>query len=594
MRLSLGTFVFATAGFSLCVAATASAEQFDIISRSPVSPGVERVRIDKPNPTVHSVEYPSITFLAGDTVAITAGGCVQSGGHGNTWHRYVNPSGGNADRLYKGLITIPFATGVLELIAKYQGASVTVRAGVPAGAHLQLGFQDDGYGDNGYYSHDNGPNDQCKGNDGGPAWVVLVITHGGQQTPSPGGPWDLLYTQFDENGIPLNPDWRNNVEHHAFPDPASCTWPWNGAASPLCTNQIADNDTYWVCQTFSKNFGFGGHANWTAGTYNGSVTWEEKSIPTQDDEYSVNLATPGSAGATSGRSDGIHVEFDSDETIDTLTDNFKLPWWKLFRSAVDAGNTQAHALIDGKEMIVTGLIGLDFAHNPGAESHPAWDLAIHANSNQSDDTWAIFARNWGNEGYCSGDQHVISYLGNRYTMSLKWPAGAVSGTVKPNTQFWADGQTVPSMSITFVPGQEVQVTFFGLADPSAQQLIGGELHIAWTMQPGRRFPAVAGLSAARIAAAARAPQPDVAEAFVTRATSSLSPAQRTTFQASLPTRTRAAHTGVRVPVKATPRMVRLAGRPTIRSVHDAKLVALKDAQIAALRKAYGGTIPGMP
>ena len=104
--------------------------------------------------------------MPGDTVAITAGGCVQSGGHGSTWHRYVNPSGGNTDRFYKGLITIPFATGVLDPIAKYVGTTVTVSAGATPGSHLQLGFTDDNYSDNGYYSHDDGPNDQCKGSDG--------------------------------------------------------------------------------------------------------------------------------------------------------------------------------------------------------------------------------------------------------------------------------------------------------------------------------------------------------------------------------------------------------------------------------------------
>ena len=36
--------------------------------------------------------------------------------------------------------------------------------------------EDDGYSDNGYYSHDDGTNNQCKGVDN--AWVSLTITSG--------------------------------------------------------------------------------------------------------------------------------------------------------------------------------------------------------------------------------------------------------------------------------------------------------------------------------------------------------------------------------------------------------------------------------
>ena len=35
-----------------------------------------------------------------------------------------------------------------------------------------LGYEDDGYGDNGYYSHDNGTGNQCL--DVGDAWVTLI------------------------------------------------------------------------------------------------------------------------------------------------------------------------------------------------------------------------------------------------------------------------------------------------------------------------------------------------------------------------------------------------------------------------------------
>src|SRR6185436_20563730 len=132
------------------LASTCSAQDFDIITRTSLGPGREQIRIDQPDPTKRSVDYPQITFQPDDGVTITAGGCVQSGGSGSTWHRYVNPSGGDADKLYHGLITIPFATGTLERIEKYQGQQVHVAPNAsPGNLHLQLGFEDDNYSDNG-------------------------------------------------------------------------------------------------------------------------------------------------------------------------------------------------------------------------------------------------------------------------------------------------------------------------------------------------------------------------------------------------------------------------------------------------------------
>ena len=49
---------------------------------------------------------------------------------------------------------------------------------LPAGeavGTLWLVYQDDGYGDNGYYAHDNGTGDQCK--NVGTAWVSLTVVH---------------------------------------------------------------------------------------------------------------------------------------------------------------------------------------------------------------------------------------------------------------------------------------------------------------------------------------------------------------------------------------------------------------------------------
>jgi hypothetical protein len=115
-----------------------------------------------------SATYPGIQFFPGAHVFVDAGGCVQTGGHGKTWKRYVNPSSDNG--LYHGTMYIPGVTnGPQELWTLVGRTFVTT-----AGGALLLGYQDDGYSDNGYYSHDDGTGDQCK--NVGNAWVHLIIS----------------------------------------------------------------------------------------------------------------------------------------------------------------------------------------------------------------------------------------------------------------------------------------------------------------------------------------------------------------------------------------------------------------------------------
>ena len=49
--------------------------------------------IDQPVITQHETVYPAVQFAPGDIVDVHADGCVQTGGWGDTWKRYVNPVG---------------------------------------------------------------------------------------------------------------------------------------------------------------------------------------------------------------------------------------------------------------------------------------------------------------------------------------------------------------------------------------------------------------------------------------------------------------------------------------------------------------------
>jgi hypothetical protein len=136
--------------------------------------------VTQPVVTQKDTAYPAIVFVPGDVVTVKADGCVQTGGKGLTWKRYVNPSGPNSDHLYHGLITIPTATGTLVRINTVTTKVITVPTGAGAPSMvLHLGYEDDDYSDNGYDKHDNGTTDQCiqtrPNIDGGPAHVTITI-----------------------------------------------------------------------------------------------------------------------------------------------------------------------------------------------------------------------------------------------------------------------------------------------------------------------------------------------------------------------------------------------------------------------------------
>lgn len=134
---------------------------------NPTSTGQVSCPISEPVVTQKTTGYP-ILFAPGNRVTVSASGCVQTGGSGLTWKRYVDPAGDNSDRLYHGLIELPGMP--LTRIQSVIGQTLTI----PAWGFLTLGYEDDNYTDNGYTKPDNGTGNQCKGI--GPAQVTLTIS----------------------------------------------------------------------------------------------------------------------------------------------------------------------------------------------------------------------------------------------------------------------------------------------------------------------------------------------------------------------------------------------------------------------------------
>src|SRR5262249_25052390 len=130
------------------------------------------LRIDQPFVAGPSFEYHSIVFQPGDEITLTAGGCVQTGGIGSTWKRFVDPTGSNSGfpgGLYWGWVTIPgaffaddplrpvthvpfleFASGLKHsfIIPKLDQATDIAQP-----MDLIIGYTDDNYDDNSYSNH---------------------------------------------------------------------------------------------------------------------------------------------------------------------------------------------------------------------------------------------------------------------------------------------------------------------------------------------------------------------------------------------------------------------------------------------------------
>jgi len=509
----------------------------------------------------HETAVPTVLFAAGDVVDVTADGCVQTGGWGDTWKRYVNPSGPNSGQYYHGLIRIPTGTpnSALVRIDKVIAKHLTVTGqGVPVDQLvLHLGYEDDGYSDNGYYAHDDGTEDQCKsdpthGKDGGPAHVTLTIYRGvPPDTITTRFDFDVLSNQFDPNGLPYNPMWSwqtrpenqgktpNTSSCHNFSTRESTLGIPDLVMSPYfgdCTDQAdmssvdlpsGTNATvcrWWAALHLSDTFP--GHVNWFPVTLEGHGGWGDHGA---DDDYTYTFRkcptadpcpVPGDPQpnplSVNGR-DGLHVEFDSDETID----NFHTSEWDQLHNAVDAWSSAKGILTDcnthqipctpeqiaalqktidsmptffNGHTVLTGMFGMDGEHGMKAEMHPVYAFATLRDGMENsadDEVWLMFVRNQGDEGYCSSSIWDAGF--EDYTFKLPWRSGMRSVDVNwDKTNFdGTDGTSGPTVKVLPFPDPNagVYVSFHlgppvhssYIFDPGASvPFLNGALHLVWS------------------------------------------------------------------------------------------------------------------
>lgn len=498
-------------------------------------------RIDHPDVIAPLSTYPQITIKPGDRIRIAAAGCVQIGGMGNTWKLYTDPSGDNSDRLYSGLLNIPGVTptangqperiGLIMAQQPAHGWQVPASLGPDAAKSLilQLGYQDDGYSDNGYYSHDNGDNDQCLNI--GPAWVeISVITPAdknakdtSQMSPyRKGTNFDLSWKLDggeDDNGLPLNPVWSYQIAHpDGLPDfQPSCVvfvgqigifFPALGTCTSQDVTQDVDSGlSDKIAEAFGDYCSPGpphGHVNWSIATYSGIVHWRAWSGDGfEDDDDNLGLVTADNAGQTllsegdSGhKQPGIGVEFKQGETLDTFAD----PFWKKFLGADDATKER---LIGGKPAMITALVGIDGVHGGYAELHPAFSVAIRTDktsgTGKSDETWTFFIRNQGNEGSCASYAHDWPSSNGIYIIQLPRPDDATGAAPTITSgKWWAE-----SSNGFAYRGMEYDDKWSYLKfqmPPGSQSGIDGELTLRYAVKSG------APRKSAKIVAVAVAPK----------------------------------------------------------------------------------------
>jgi len=612
---------------------------------------VTTCRIDQPVVTREAQlgrRYPEVTLRPGDLVTITAGGCVQTGGHGKTWKRYVNPSGPDSNRLYHGTVWIPGSSiprGSTAQIRPWLNRPIPIPPGVvPPDNVLVLGYTDDDYSDNGYHDHDDGTEDQCRRNrDGGPAWVVVKIEHDKIPPIRVPAPFDIVADMVDANGLPLNPKWGWEANPASRKPPFSngkqfATDPHPDAAqvcdgfryvnpddsgggirlgTPPCTTQIGPNDidvpggiNDRLCKLFGPGPGIlSGHVNWWPATITGVIRWAGHITGIQvdgnlhehhgDDDYGFYLFPSNNSLMTLHRSDFIEAEMDSDETVD----HFGSQWWNSFHAAVDSWSPEwdnanplapASQMINWKEAMITGLVNIDQEHGH-SELHPIYALAIRLNKDANDDRWAIFARNWGNQGFCSQDQHYWNV--SSVSIFIPEPVPASDYALLDQDLFANKSVTVQHGK---VPGGIV--IKFDLGAPENRAMVDGSLRIRWvpltgaagTMarpalmfgpsQPSARMMAVVPKREEGSFGLLKGLAPD--KIAMAQQQLKKPPAVKNTFKIQA--------LRVVLPPGMTPQAVARIAPPRMRAVRDTARAEKLRHQLQVLCAAHNNNIPGLP
>lgn len=336
-------------------------------------------------------------------------------------------------------------------------------------------------------------NGQCKGEPA--ASVTILIKRAPQNSPAGSQvtasesrrptrsllPFDPVSPRTDENGFMLSPLWYGNLgkaETSGLSVVDDCKnfeykhWLFvrYGVRSPCAQAASFDVPPGLITEcTLAPGFGqLHGHVNWTPVTFMGKLRWRERSADRDQDLQLKTLSDYDRAERFAGNYDFGRVG--GILTLDSQTiSDYKDALWLEFASyetvdvfpSIDGQKSWQTLLAENEDhtAIVTGLLTLDCVHECHTELHPVLALAVRTSdetntADKSDDSWAIFLRNSGNEGDCSADAHYLSR--DSYTFFLPAPKGAtraVPEVMNPDATFTADTDGI-SWSISEAPNSD--------------------------------------------------------------------------------------------------------------------------------------------
>jgi len=289
---------------------------------------------------------------------------------------------------------------------------------------------------------------------------------------------DVLWASnpIDDNGLAKNPVWAGMRRTGQAPapcgvcpcgsqDPAA----WRSARD--CTDALVETNSSLECF---------GHWNWLPVQYEGILTWGGHSNSWYDDDDYYMEAKRADRSLETASRDGLHLEFDSEETVDYWDDTST--WWDDFHHHYVDDNDQAAAgRINGKDAILIGLLGLDSQHDVHSELNPVFAMFVHVNTDPANDQWAFFVKNWGNEGYCGDNEEYLDAV-RQNTIKIRIPhPGASAYTLKQNVYVYGDDEderNQQSWSYQVVP--DGALLTFNMRDPSKQVGFTGDLTFTWS------------------------------------------------------------------------------------------------------------------
>jgi hypothetical protein len=286
-----------------------------------------------------------------------------------------------------------------------------------------------------------------------------------------------------------------------------------------------------------------------------------------DGDYDFVL-TPRQGGVTVSdrRPDGTYkmgIEFSSLETFNQAVD--LPPWWNKLKSrALKSRQTEpVDMLLSGENRgeppfaIVIGLLGFDCVHGCHTELHPVYALAVRLSEEPDSEHWAIMIRNWGDEGWCSLNEHplldqgasgkdgkirspmaqtqLILTLPNREALAVETKKSNFKSYFARKWDFNVFHRNSGSPKIFepyLVPGVGADLKI-DLPDPSTHTLIVGEIEISWTPKKARKSPSYSLCKASDASAPAVSTNGEDPESRFESALSGVSDAQWERYRSAL-------------------------------------------------------------